>query len=115
MVLDLILPIIRSKLSLLALSRTGARSSFQFILINVSLILSRCTASPDNLDGEGGLRSRVHTDVLLESAAIDLKELWDDYGIVGDLIVRFSPCFTRYSIEVTIPSYEAIYEQLSEG
>ena len=53
------------------------------------LICSRCTSSPDNLDSGDGLRSRIHTDVLLESGAISLKELWDDYGIVGDLIVSF--------------------------
>ncbi|KAF8809162.1 hypothetical protein BYT27DRAFT_7255031 [Phlegmacium glaucopus] len=57
----------------------------------------KCTASPDNLDGGGGLRSRVHTNVLLESGAIDIKELWDDYGIVGDLI-PFTNNFPRADI-----------------
>jgi hypothetical protein len=45
-------------------------------------------APPDSLDGDpGGLRSHLHTDTLLESGAIELRELWDSYGIVGDLLV----------------------------
>jgi Plavaka transposase len=47
-----------------------------------------CTASPDNLDEPSGRRSHEHTDVLLE--ACSLHELWDNYGIVGDVIVSIS-------------------------
>jgi hypothetical protein len=32
-----------------------------------------------------GRRSHEHTDTLLEG--YELKELWNDYGIVGDLLV----------------------------
>ena len=46
------------------------------------LISSRCTSSPDNLDCGNGLHSQ-------ESGAIGLKELWDNYGIVGYLSVPF--------------------------
>jgi hypothetical protein len=50
-------------------------------------------APPDDLDGDpGGLRSDVHTDTLL-SGAIELRELWDSYGIVGDLLVSWSFIF----------------------
>lgn len=46
----------------------------------------RCTAHVDDLDGgEAGRRSHEHTDTLLE--AFNLKVLWDDYGIVGDIVV----------------------------
>jgi hypothetical protein len=56
----------------------------------------RCTATPDNLDGTTGVipRTHAHTNVLVNSGGVELRELWDDYGIVGDLIVsssRFSP------------------------
>jgi hypothetical protein len=49
---------------------------------------SRCTAPPEDLDGGvGGPRSHVHTDTLLCTGTIALRELWDNYGIVGDLLV----------------------------
>lgn len=32
--------------------------------------------------------------MLVNSGAVSLTELWDDYGIVGDLIVSYSMCFT---------------------
>jgi len=43
------------------------------------------TANPDNLDARAGRRSQELTETLLEGCT--LVELWDDYGIVGDLIV----------------------------
>ena len=50
--------------------------------------MRRCTSAPDDLDGNlGVLRSHIHMDTLLRSGSIELKELWDDYGIVGDLLV----------------------------
>ena len=48
-------------------------------------------APPDDLDTDGPLkvlRSHNHTHKLLESGTFSLKELWDDYGIVGDLVVH---------------------------
>ena len=45
----------------------------------------RCTAKRDNLDGGGGRRCREHTEVLAE--AFGLGDLWQDYGIVGDVVV----------------------------
>ncbi|EDR01230.1 uncharacterized protein LACBIDRAFT_333471 [Laccaria bicolor S238N-H82] len=49
---------------------------------------AKCTAPSDNLDGPiGGRRSQALTDTLLEGCT--LKELWDDYGIVGDVILVF--------------------------
>ena len=47
--------------------------------------ISRCDARRDDLDGEGDRRSHALTDILLDG--LDLKALWDDYGIVGDLLV----------------------------
>ncbi|CDO78171.1 hypothetical protein BN946_scf184918.g2 [Trametes cinnabarina] len=44
----------------------------------------RCTAPPDDLDtGEAPRRSKEHTEALLE--LFDMRKLWEDYGVVGDL------------------------------
>ena len=44
-------------------------------------------ADPDNLDtGQAPWHSHEHTAALLDG--LTLKELWDDYGIVGNLTVR---------------------------
>ncbi|KAF8871136.1 hypothetical protein CPB84DRAFT_1754164 [Gymnopilus junonius] len=57
----------------------------------------KCTALPDKLDDPGGSRrSHEHTDTLLDGCT--LKELWDDYGIVGDLLVPFTKLFLRVDI-----------------
>ncbi|KAF8954136.1 hypothetical protein BDZ97DRAFT_1928684 [Flammula alnicola] len=58
----------------------------------------KCTAPPTDLDGDlNGLRSHLHTDTLLNSRAISLQELWDDYGIVGELL-PFTTAFPRADI-----------------
>jgi hypothetical protein len=48
-------------------------------------VTPRCTAKPENLDGEAGLRSHEHTAALADE--FSLKMLWEDYGVVGDMIV----------------------------
>jgi len=56
--------------------------------------MGRCTANPKRLDGQGGPHSHAHTHALLQ--AFDLNEMWDAYGIVGDLIVSvFMMCHSR--------------------
>jgi hypothetical protein len=59
---------------------------------NVLHTLTRCTAAPDTLDGTTGVipRTHAHTNVLVNGGGVELRELWDDYGIVGDLIVSFA-------------------------
>ncbi|KAH9017740.1 hypothetical protein EDB83DRAFT_2508493 [Lactarius deliciosus] len=58
----------------------------------------KCTAPYNDLDGEvGGLRSHHHTNTLLSSGTITLQELWDNYGIVGDL-QPFTMAFPRANI-----------------
>lgn len=50
------------------------------------MCLSRCTAPTDGLDNDKyGRRSRQHTEVLVEE--FELGVLWDEYGLVGDVIV----------------------------
>lgn len=58
---------------------------------NTDFITNRCTTRDndlDNLDGQDRAtrRSHEHTSALLE--AFSLKELWDGYGIVGDVVVH---------------------------
>ncbi|KAI5998886.1 hypothetical protein EDC04DRAFT_2872130 [Pisolithus marmoratus] len=45
---------------------------------------TRCLAMRGNLDGDALNRSRKHADALI--AEFDLLDLWDEYGIVGDII-----------------------------
>ncbi|KAG6835315.1 hypothetical protein H0H93_002803, partial [Arthromyces matolae] len=56
---------------------------------------SRCTATFDNLDGPGGRRSHEHTLALFD--ALGKRSLWDDYGIVAD-IMPFTHYFPRADI-----------------
>jgi hypothetical protein len=47
----------------------------------------KCTAPADGLDdGTYGRRSREHTNLLVEE--FELGVLWDEYGLVGDIVVR---------------------------
>ncbi|CDO71501.1 hypothetical protein BN946_scf184909.g95 [Trametes cinnabarina] len=57
---------------------------------------ARCTAPPDNLDtGPATRRSQQHTEALRDT--FDLRTLWDDYGVVGDL-KPFTELFPRADI-----------------
>ncbi len=90
--LGLTSPITQSKRSLHALCKTGARGQYHLLSITLSHanipVQHRCTAPHDDLDGDiGGPCSHVHTDLLVRSGVITLRELWDDYGIVGELLV----------------------------
>jgi hypothetical protein len=50
------------------------------------MIFSSCTALSDDLDSPiAGRRSHEHTATAMELASLD--HLWDNYGIVGDLVV----------------------------
>ncbi|KAG7097471.1 hypothetical protein E1B28_004814 [Marasmius oreades] len=58
----------------------------------------KCLAPVGNLDGDGEIftrRSHEHTNALLDGCT--LKELWDDFGIVGDLL-PFTISFPRADI-----------------
>jgi hypothetical protein len=49
------------------------------------IAIKRCTAHQNNLDGGGGRRSRDHTELLVSE--LELGVLWDEYGLVGDIVV----------------------------
>ncbi|KAG6823325.1 hypothetical protein H0H92_010595, partial [Tricholoma furcatifolium] len=60
----------------------------------------KCTAPPNNLDGGDAVpRRQEHTQCLLAESS--MKELWDDYGIVGDLI-PFTNAFPRADIHTLL-------------
>ena len=47
---------------------------------------TRCTADKKNLDATRSMdRTRVHTEAVVEE--FELGELWQRYGIVGDIVV----------------------------
>ncbi|KAG1730440.1 hypothetical protein EDB19DRAFT_2011343 [Suillus lakei] len=70
----------------------------------------RCLSSRINLDEQAGWHCHHHTDVLVEEGT--LGELWDEYGIVGDL-VPFTNDFPRADIhELIAPD---ILHQLIKG
>ena len=48
----------------------------------------RCTAQSDNLDNDPHRLpcNREHTNTLVEM--LELGELWDEYGLVGDVVVN---------------------------
>ncbi|KAG6898428.1 hypothetical protein C0992_004139 [Termitomyces sp. T32_za158] len=56
---------------------------------------ARCTARFDNLDGLGGRRSHELTKSLFE--VLGMKALWDDYGIISD-IMPFTHSFPHADI-----------------
>jgi hypothetical protein len=50
--------------------------------------LPRCTAPSNDLDTLDAIPwTHAHTDVLVNTGGVELQELWDDYGIVGDIVV----------------------------
>lgn len=63
-------------------------TAFTVIVCDLNLSVARCTAPATELDakaGTVGCRSQVHTDILVEHYSH--KVVWEDYGIMGNLIV----------------------------
>ncbi|KAJ6551983.1 hypothetical protein B0H10DRAFT_2169848 [Mycena sp. CBHHK59/15] len=56
---------------------------------------TKCTASNKDLDGPSGHRSQAHTEALFDT--FDHKTLWDDYGVIPDLL-PFTWTFLRADI-----------------
>ena len=50
----------------------------------------RCTTNPKNFDDDPSaiLRSRNHTEALLDAFGQRPRILWDGYGIIADVMVR---------------------------
>jgi hypothetical protein len=60
-------------------------SSYKLLLLISLQGYARCTAPPSNLDQKATRRCHEHTDLLV--AEWELGVLWDEYGIVGDIVV----------------------------
>ena len=59
-------------------------------------IFDRCDAHWSNLDNsDAGRRAHRHTEALFE--AVRKKSLWDDYGIISDILV----CHSSYYLNTT--------------
>jgi hypothetical protein len=70
-----------------------------------------------NLNTPGAIpRTQGHTDTLVNTGGVELQELWDNYGIVRDIIV--SPALYRPNLP-THSSFghilTAVYNDISEG
>jgi hypothetical protein len=82
-------PIIPSSVFLHVLCKDGVQSKAKDYPLPLLKILnySRCTARSTHLESDA-LRSRTreHTNLLVEE--LDLGILWDEYGLVGNIIVR---------------------------
>ncbi|KAI9431774.1 hypothetical protein H4582DRAFT_1821998 [Lactarius indigo] len=61
----------------------------------------RCTSQARDLDGAGGRRARVLTDLLVSSPEISSAELWDTYGIDDD-VIPFTNDFPRADIHESL-------------
>lgn len=91
--------------------RAGARSilpNFAFI-IATDLSHCRCTAPNFDLDAEGPVRrSHEHTDLLVEE--LELGVLWDEYGLVGDIVV--SSIFVSFSQHFLGQRWDLLFSSL---
>ena len=59
---------------------------FSYCVYDVSYeCKDRCTADKKNLDGKGVWQSHEHTQLLMD--AFNVKTLWDDHGVVGNILV----------------------------
>ncbi|KAG1903865.1 uncharacterized protein F5891DRAFT_1126823 [Suillus fuscotomentosus] len=75
-----------------------------------TIFIHRCLAFPSTLDDGGVSRSREHTDVLVD--LVDFGVLWDEYGIIGELVpfTNDFPCADNH--ELLAPN---ILHQLIKG
>jgi len=68
---------------------TGAPSTFLSVSLvsNLDRSAVRCLSLWENLDADSLARCREHTEALVEEFDVDI--LWDQYSIIGQLIVCF--------------------------
>ncbi|KAH9979853.1 hypothetical protein BGW80DRAFT_1556544 [Lactifluus volemus] len=62
----------------------------------------KCTAPPHEFDKPGLRRCQEHTEALVE--ARELGELWDEYGLVGDIILSIVRDPPLHTCNITFPS-----------
>ena len=64
-------------------------------------IFYSCRAVSKNLDGEGSNQPRTTkiTEALINS--FEVPELWDDHGIISDVVVSFSSFLIRFGLNIS--------------
>lgn len=62
-----------------------SRSPPSLTYLSYPLRSFRCTAPRNDLDGVGGLRAHLLTEQLIHT--LDVRTLWEDYGIVANVLV----------------------------
>jgi hypothetical protein len=66
--------------------KAGVQSTYSYQQNAPLTCHSRCTAPANDLDsGQHVHRSQAHTELLVEE--FELGMLWDEYGLVGDIVV----------------------------
>ena len=90
-------------------------SWFYDILTYISVLISnecRCDAQWDNLDAKDtGQWAHRHTEAVFE--ALGSKEMWDDYGIINDIMV--SSHHMLISSRLMQITFSAIHSWISVG
>ena len=74
------------------------------LFVILLILLTRCTACKNDLDSGGGRRSREHTELLVTE--FELGVLWEEYGLVGDIVV----CFGWFQLLYVDIDTLAVYE-----
>ncbi|KAF7310321.1 hypothetical protein MIND_00406200 [Mycena indigotica] len=98
--LDPSFPTILSRHYIPVLYRVGVQCSCLVPTSHSMAQRFRCLSPPEDLDRHSAHRCKEHTQMLLD-AGYTLKELWDEFGIVGD-IVPFTDDFPRADIHELI-------------
>ena len=65
--------------------KVSSESLAMTFIVSLTLRVSRCMARNKDLDTDVLYRCKEHMNLLVED--IDLGVLWNEYGIVGDLVV----------------------------
>ena len=92
---------------LLACIMQGWCPRYEWLFVWWILILMpqvfRCNAHWKDLDhGDAGRRAHRHTEALFE--AVGKNSLWDDYGIISDIMVRFF-IFPKFGIKIVSTAF----------
>jgi hypothetical protein len=78
--------------------KAGAQSTSSYYSHETLLTnFFRCTAPAADLDSKRHVRrSQAHTELLVEG--FELSVLWDEYGLVGDVVVSILPSYFCFRI-----------------
>ena len=99
-------PTIRSKSYLLVSCKGGVRGTNDYLYDEILILMPqvfRCDAHWKDLDhGDAGRRAHRHTEALFD--AVGKNSLWDDYGIISDIMVHFF-IFPKFGIKIVSTAF----------